>query len=180
MSNTYPTNNRPRCSLTKTEVRAPKAAMLCNATIVQARLAAGIQLFIFSMLGFHQHSVAQEAIDTNRPGFSSSPYVLKPGTWQIETGIDYERDDDRDDSSTVILPLAQLRYGLMDEIELTLDWAGVARTRSGGDTSTGITDANVGVKIELTNNPGRTAAALIAGLSVHRAIWIIRVIHACA
>lgn len=111
-------------------------------------------------------SLAQDHIDTNRPAFSSSPYVVSPGLWQIETGIQYQRQNEQAGSTTLTLPYATLRYGALDDIELDFSWDGVSRFRSGGDSSTGISDASVGIKIQVTGDQARTVAAFFADLSV--------------
>jgi hypothetical protein len=100
---------------------------------------------------------AQDAIDTNRPGFSSSPYVLATGMWQIESGIDY----DDDTPSSVTLPLVVLRYGVADEMELLVDWGGFRRDSGGGSSANGITDASVGVKFQVTDDENLAVAMLV-------------------
>lgn len=110
--------------------------------------------------------VAQDRIDTNRPSFSTSPVVLKPGVWQLETGIDYERDNTGAGFSSVTLPAASLRYGLQQEMELLFDWSGVSRVSSGGQSETGVTDASVGIKFQISEDDARTAFGFVADLSI--------------
>jgi hypothetical protein len=112
------------------------------------------------------NSPAQDRIDTNRPSFSSSPYVLSRGNWQIETGIDYEKSSTESDTTSLTLPSALLRFGLADVVELHVEWGGVTRSRSDGNTTTGITDASIGVKIQVTGDQARTMAAILAELTV--------------
>ena len=111
-------------------------------------------------------SSAQVRIDTNRPSFSSSPYVVSNGSWQIETGIDFESSGKGSDSDSLTLPSALVRFGSSDDLELYAEWDGVTRSKSNGNTSTGITDATIGVKIQLTGDDAKTVTALIAELSV--------------
>lgn len=109
---------------------------------------------------------SQDRIDTNRPSFSSSPYVLSRGSWQIETGIDYESSSSGSDSNSLSMPSALLRFGSSDDLELNVEWDGVTRSKSNGKTSTGITDASVGVKIQITGDETSAVAAFLAELSV--------------
>jgi len=111
-------------------------------------------------------SLAQDRIDTNRPSFSSSPYVLTRGNWQIETGIDYEKNSTGSDSTSLTLPAALLRFGLADDVELHVEWDGVSRLKSDGKTSTGITDAAVGIKVQVTGDEAKTVVAFLAEVTV--------------
>lgn len=118
------------------------------------------------LIGVTHGSFAQDAIDTHRPGFSASPYVLSPGAWQIETGLSYERDLDGAGSTLVTLPSALLRYGATDEMEVLFSWDGLSRSSTGSGTSTGITDASVGIKFQVTDSQASTGVAFFAALSV--------------
>ena len=111
-----------------------------------------LRLLILFLLVAPQNSPAQDRIDTNRPSFSSSPYVLTRGNWQIETGISYASSSTGSDTKSLTLPSALLRFGLTDDVELNFEWDGVTRSRSDGNTSTGITDASVGIKIQLSGD----------------------------
>jgi hypothetical protein len=121
---------------------------------------------LLSLLAASGDSVAQDRIDTNRPGFSASPYVLKPGVWQFESGINYEKGNQGAGSSLLSLPLPSFRYGLMDETEVLFEWDGISRLRSQSSNATGVTDLSVGLKFQLTEDQAATAFAFQAGLSV--------------
>ena len=125
-----------------------------------------LRLFVLSLLCAAPVATAQDMINTNRPSFSTSPVVLKPGVWQLETGIDYQRDNSGAGSYSVTLPAASLRYGLREDIEVLLDWSGVSRVSSGGQSETGVTDASVGIKIQISEDNARTAFAFVADLSI--------------
>jgi hypothetical protein len=125
-----------------------------------------LRLLVLSLLCAAPVAAAQDRIDANRPSFSTSPVVLQPGAWQLETGIDYQRDNTGAGSSSVTLPAASLRYGLQQEIELLFDWSGVSRVSSGGQSETGVTDASVGIKFQVSEDDAKTAFAFVADLSI--------------
>jgi hypothetical protein len=118
------------------------------------------------LLAASGNSAAQDRIYTNRPGFSVSPYVLKPGVWQLESGIHYEKGNQGAGSSLLSLPLPSVRYGLMDETEVLLEWDGISRFRSDNNNATGITDPSIGVKFQLTEDQAAAAFAFQVGLSL--------------
>lgn len=105
-----------------------------------------------------------QTVDTNRPGFSFSPNVVADGQWQLETGIAYTRLDS--DSSTRALPLAELRVGLSNNLELFVSSLGWMETESGNSSNSGLTDVTVGTKIGITENTGATQMAVLFQLSV--------------
>ena len=106
-----------------------------------------------------------DPINTERPGFSFSPFVLDPGKWQIETGYSYTRDDDAD-FTLQTLPQVLLRFGLSDEIELQFGWPGLAWRDVGNSSDSGMTDAALIMKIQLTEDTAATPVAFLAGLSL--------------
>lgn len=111
---------------------------------------------------------AQETdiISTERPGFSSSPIALAPRLLQIEGGYQYTRDDGNPDFEDQTLPFALLRYGLADNLELQLSWAGHSWSESGSQSFNGANDAGIGVKWQLNETDATVPIALFAGLSV--------------
>lgn len=113
-----------------------------------------------------QAAMAQsgEPINTDRPSFSTSPLVLSPGVWQIETGYTYTDVDS--DTSVQSLPQALLRFGLNDEVELRLTLPSLASYDSPGDDDSGLTDAALGVKFRLTDDNASTPVAFLAGISL--------------
>ncbi len=111
----------------------------------------------------NQHDAAP--ISAERPGFSSSPVALAPSLWQLETGYQYTRSD-RTDTDVHTLPLALLRYGMTDMIELQISWPGYTRVDTAGQDFDGATDASIGVKIELTGANAVVPLALYAGASL--------------
>jgi hypothetical protein len=109
---------------------------------------------------------AQSTINADRPRFSISTTTVDPGVWQLETGIEYLRDRDGGDFTQVTLPEAWLRFGLAEDFELLLNWDGVRRFSAGGSTTTGMTDAAIGLKIQVTDDRARTTASFFATLSL--------------
>lgn len=110
-------------------------------------------------------SIAQDTspINAERPGFSSSPFVLAPSSLQIEAGYQFT-DGDAADVHT--LPLALLRYGLAERFELQLSWAGINRIDSGAGSDTGSSDLGIGIKYQLRGDAASVPMALFAGLSL--------------
>lgn len=129
-------------------------------------LGSTLLFILLALLALPQLVLAQDRIDTNRPGFSTSANTLSSGSWQIETGIGYEDSGDSSNSKSLTLPSAQLRYGSSDDLELQFSWDGVTRSESNGGTNTGITDATIGVKIRISDAQARTMFALLAEVSV--------------
>ena len=134
--------------------------------MAKTTLESTLRLLLSLLLVTPPISLAQDRIDTNRPSFSSSPYVLTHRSWQIETGIDYEKNSTGAGSTSLTLPSALLRFGLADDVELHVEWDGVSRSKSDGRTSTGITDASIGIKIQVSGDQARTVAAFLAELTV--------------
>jgi hypothetical protein len=116
------------------------------------------------MLTLSSGATFADAIDTNRPGFSFTPGVVERGDWQLETGFSYTRlTGDADERA---LPLAEVRFGVAEDIELfvsSLNWIGVD---TGSGRTSGIDDPDVGAKIGLGDAGGRTRMAILLQLSV--------------
>jgi len=108
--------------------------------------------------------VAGQAIDTNRPGFSSSPNVVEPGQWQLETGFNYTRSDS--DTRTTSLPAAEFRVGVGDDVEVFLSSLSWSETTSGGSDTGGLVDMALGSKVNISGADARTQMAMLFQLSV--------------
>lgn len=124
---------------------------------------AGAAVALGCSLAMMSGDARADAIDTNRPGFSFTPGVVARGDWQLETGFSYTQLSRDADLSQ--LPLAEVRFGVADEIELfvsNLNWASVD---VGGGSASGINDPAVGAKIGL-GDVGRTRMAILLQLSV--------------
>jgi hypothetical protein len=109
---------------------------------------------------------SSDPINTERPSFSASPVVLSPGVWQIESGYQYTRDRDGIDLDLQNFPQALLRYGMTDEIELQFSWPGLAWRDIGNSSDSGMTDAAIGAKIQLSDDGAPLMVAFLASLSL--------------
>ena len=108
----------------------------------------------------------QDALTTERPGFSSSPYVLAPSVAQIEAGYQFTDSGNDVDVELQNLPLLLVRYGLANNMELQVGWSGYAWADIGGNNIDGITDASVGIKWQVSDERSSVPIALFAGLSI--------------
>jgi len=85
------------------------------------------------------------ALSSDRPGFSTAPYTVAPGSWQLEAGyLHAESDDGRTDRE--VIPEAVLRTGIAGPLELNLAMNGYVRTERGGSSESGIGDFAMGFK----------------------------------
>ena len=85
---------------------------------------------------------AQDAISSDRPGFSTGPGTVAQGRLQVEAGAQYEGDADG-----VALPFALLRYGVGERTEVRATWNGGVL----GDGRGGTAGGAVEVKRTLTD-----------------------------
>jgi len=108
--------------------------------------------------------VVGQTIDTNRPGFSFSPNVVGPGQWQLETGIAYIQIDK--DASSTFLPLAEIRIGVADELEVFVSSLSWLKTKSSGSETSGLIDMVLGGKANISDDDAKTQMALLFQLSV--------------
>lgn len=111
-----------------------------------------------------RNAFADDVISAERPGFSSSPIALKPNVMQIEAGYEYARAGSSVDAHA--FPLALFRYGLTEDVEVQLGWAGYAWVDGAGQNVNGVRDANLGVKWQLTEDNATVPIALFAGVSL--------------
>ena len=72
-------------------------------------------------------AAAQDAISTDRPGFSTGPDTVGRGATQAELGFEWNPD-----AEEVSLPFALLRHGIGEATEVRVTWNGVAT--GAGDT----------------------------------------------
>jgi hypothetical protein len=124
----------------------------------------GVCLWVIVCLFVFPGEVDGQVIDTNRPGFSSSPNVVEPGQWQIETGIAYAPSSGGD--RTTSLPLVEIRTGVDSRVEVFLSSLSWSKTNSNGSNSSGLMDMVLGTKIRTSNADARTQMALLFQLSV--------------
>lgn len=102
--------------------------------------------------------LTQESLVTDRPDFTESTLSIQPGTWQIETGVSWLEEDAADGYN---LPQALIRTGLAERWELRVGLPDYVHA----DSVSGLTDASLGVKLEL-GDAGPGELALIAEMSL--------------
>lgn len=106
-----------------------------------------------------------QAIDTNRPGFSYSPNVVADGQWQLETGFAYDRPGGS--AYSMSAPLAELRFGVADGVEIFVSSMTWNYARSGnGRSGRGLGDVTVGTKLEFGPADAGVDFAVLFELSV--------------
>ena len=105
-------------------------------------------------------------INTERPSFSSSPLALAAGFWQIEAGYEYTRNLGSNSSKEQTLRNALLRFGFHPGFELQLNWAGYNRLTSPGSKTTGLKDASLGVKWQISADDTPFVAGVFAGVTL--------------
>lgn len=115
-----------------------------------------------------QQAAAQsvQPMTTERPSFSTTPYVLSPGAWQFESGYRYTNDSDGADFELHTLPEALLRYGMSDGIELQFGWPGLSWRDNGNNSDNGMNDATIRVKIQVADESAATPMAFFAALTL--------------
>ena len=96
------------------------------------------KIIVFCLLLATTGVQAQDSINAERPGFSSSPLTLDQGRWQLEGGYQYQRIGSGVDAQA--LPLMLLRYGAGERAEIQLNWSGFNRIDTGPQTIDGSTD----------------------------------------
>ena len=129
------------------------------------RLSKGLLLRVVVVAVFVVPGLAVgQTIDTNRPSFSFSPKVVGLGQWQLETGINYTRSND--DSRTTSLPVAEIRVGVAEQVEVFVSSLSWSETRSGSSETSGLVDMAFGTKVNVSSAEAKTQMALLFQLSV--------------
>lgn len=105
-----------------------------------------------------------QPIDTNRPGFSFTPGVVERGQIQLETSLQHDRPGG--DARSTSLPLAELRFGVADQIEVFVSSLSWTETEAGANTSSGLVDPAIGTKFRIGNSDSKTRMAMLFQLSV--------------
>jgi hypothetical protein len=123
----------------------------------------------FFMFGFCvSDAVAQDPgpINTERPGFSSSPMVLATGFWQLEAGYQLTRNSGADTLTEQTLPNALLRFGFYQNFELQLSGVSFKRTSDSGVETDGFQDVGLGVKWQVNGSDAVVPIGLLASVSL--------------
>ena len=114
--------------------------------------------------------LAQEPPDlvTDRPDQGESPVTVPRGSFQIETGWLFTRDETAgQDSIAQQFPGTLLRVGISASVELRLTVDGWQSLDVGGSSSSGFGDASVGTKVHLWSEEGRRPeTAFSASISI--------------
>lgn len=118
-----------------------------------------IALMALSGLSMAQSPKNQEALITDRPDATESPYTVGKGNFQIETGaFRTTYDDNGTDVAETVFNTALLRYGLGERFELRLGWdySQLEETRNNQSlfNATGLTPMLLGAKVELADEDG--------------------------
>jgi Putative MetA-pathway of phenol degradation len=144
---------------------------------MRGRRAARLATFACFSLMWSTAAAAQEPSVgdvADRPGFADSAVLTGRGHILVETGFTLAHDgDDRASVRTLTWPQVELHGGLTSWLDASVIWDGLvtARTRTsssdgvGEDTTTGLDDFRVGVKVRLVRRP-RLNAALIGYVNV--------------
>jgi hypothetical protein len=93
------------------------------------------------------------AMLTDRPGFTESSDVIARGTFQFESGLNFEvntRNGLRQHSTTA--PTSLMRFGLGGRTELRLGSDGFLSRSADGARASGYSDLEVGLKIRLLDH----------------------------
>lgn len=114
----------------------------------------------------------QEPIETDRPDITNSPKVVGPGTFQVETGVAWERVREGGRSDRGLFTPLLLRQGLSERWEARLETSGYSHLRSsvpgrGVERTGGYSPFEIGAKYQFQDPPeGSRRPALGAMLQV--------------
>jgi hypothetical protein len=110
-------------------------------------------------LGWGRAELTQE-METDRPDFTEGTQPIASGHFQVEGGYTYTSADSTDEH---VLPELLGRFGLSDDAELRLGWAGYVH----GDEEDGLANISVGFKHSLvTLDDSSTAFSWIGQLEL--------------
>ncbi len=105
---------------------------------------------------------AQESpIVPDRPGFSTGPYTVEPGQFNIELGYQYAFNHSGADRSTQTVPQLVFRAGVASGLEIDLLWDGWNLGDGDGQSSTtSVSDLTIGGKYRLSRHEQYNLTAL--------------------
>lgn len=115
------------------------------------RLLGPLSLIFLSCLAGALKATAQETIGPDRPDQTNSPHIIAPGTLQLETGWLYSFGQITEGSQphtqhSHAFPQSMLRIGLLEPLELRLDYAGYTWTSQNQAFAHGSGDPGLGIK----------------------------------
>jgi hypothetical protein len=115
-------------------------------------------------------TASADPISTDRPGQSSFPDVVAPGTVQLEGDFSFERETDGSDpnTNTISVPGSLLRVGVLSFLEVRMSADGfVFEERAGDNDRSSGSDLTIGSRALLFDQKGvRPATALDFDLSL--------------
>ena len=109
----------------------------------------------------------ERPFEPDRPRFRSSVGVVPVGRFSLQAGVNFSFDDESGtEVKTLSGPELLLRTGIAERVEGRLGWTGyqsVDVTATGfNDTTSGVTDMNAGVKIDVISNNTGAVPAVVA------------------
>lgn len=106
-------------------------------------------LFIFYSCNlFAQDQLNELTVD--RPGIAESPYTVRPGMFQLETGLDYY---DRLGGEIFFLPVSLFRVGLSENSEFRISAKNVTNNTF-DESMAGISPVSLGIKTHIIHQNG--------------------------
>ncbi len=112
------------------------------------------------LLAAEPSSTKDGPIVSDRPGAAESSDVVGKGRFQVETGVDYERDRNAGVKTRTLTTPILIRLGVSENVELRIESNGRVRERTSasgaGDTQTGWADTALGFKWHAQDADGRT------------------------
>ena len=101
-------------------------------------------------------------ISTDRPSFSLGPNTVPPGRFQIEAGYTFSFEQAHPNVKTHSLPETLVRIGLIDGVELRVEWP-TWTILDNGTRRTSLRDLALGMKVSLFPQQGYRPQVSLAG-----------------
>ncbi len=103
-----------------------------------------------------------QPIETDRPTFSLSPATITKGRIQFETGYTFSYKDAHPDVHTHTFPESLLRIGLIENVELRVEWPNLTYLDNGTNVD-GFRDLGLGFKVQVFQQQGFRPRLSFAG-----------------
>jgi Putative MetA-pathway of phenol degradation len=95
-----------------------------------------------------------EPLVTDRPDFTESTDAVPRGHFQIEAGYTYSHDSTAGGTGSHTAGEVLLRIGLLNDVELRIEWPNFERLAVAGASTTGLSDIGIGFKYKLVEQRG--------------------------
>lgn len=134
------------------------------------------------LLGLGQRMPVKGPLSTDRPGFADTTAVMPQGHLQLELGYTYTNDDENgDERRDHTIGQANLRFGLLENLELRTLWSGYSMTETEFDSTSrwagrhtretdhddGAGDMALGLRTQILRNDGLVPdLSLLTDLSI--------------